>query len=292
MSFFQNVFAEDFRCALPLGDRQLAPDFVVPRNAGRGQEVVTAWKEGPYDLSGNDADGNSRSTLVIQYALNSRQNWAAMSVDVTASASSSAAVTAAEIVAALNANTIFSERFVASLGNFQKNTEPKDRVVITQRKPVTQFWFYIANGRAEEAIGFNARAGVAEAPTFFARHTIANRHTYTDGQNYLIELAPGTATQAALINSAVDANGRSKGYSSSDVQADYELLRGRSGLFTFKKYTVDGSDRITEIIEYPAGAVAGDFAKKTTYTYTGANNNPDQMTEEPYTLESGDIVTP
>ena len=79
---------------------------------------------------------------------------------------------------------------------------------------------------------------------------------------------------------------------SSTVREDYQLLEGRSGLFTFKNQTIDGSNRITQIIEYPAGAVEGDFAKKITYTYTAANTAPDEIFEEPYTLQSADLITP
>lgn len=76
------------------------------------------------------------------------------------------------------------------------------------------------------------------------------------------------------------------------MKEDYELLSGRTGLFTFKKQTVDVSSRITQIIEYPAGAVAGDFAKKTNYTYTGAQTAPDNVTEIPYQLTASDLITP
>ena len=77
------------------------------------------------------------------------------------------------------------------------------------------------------------------------------------------------------------------------MQDDWELLRGRAaGIYTFKKQTIDGSGRITEIIEYPAGAVVGDLARKTAMSYTGANIEPDQITQIPYVLQSGDLVTP
>lgn len=76
-----------------------------------------------------------------------------------------------------------------------------------------------------------------------------------------------------------------------NAQMDWELLRGRSGIFNFQKITVDGSNRITQIIEYPTGALAGDFARKINYVYTAANTNPDQITEIPYTLAAADLIT-
>ncbi len=73
---------------------------------------------------------------------------------------------------------------------------------------------------------------------------------------------------------------------------DWQLLSGRTGLFTFQKLTVDGSNRITQIIEYPTGARAGDFARLTNYTYTAANTNPSTVTMIPYVLAAGDIILP
>jgi hypothetical protein len=76
------------------------------------------------------------------------------------------------------------------------------------------------------------------------------------------------------------------------VHADYQLLRGRSGLFQFQNVTVDGSDRPTQIIEYSAGAKVGDLAMKTTYAYTSANTQPSKVCQVPYTLTAGDLVVP
>jgi hypothetical protein len=126
-------------------------------------------------------------------------------------------------------------------------------------------------------------------PSYFSRHTIANfiehgpggDNAYPDSLGLLIQLTQPTddwyITNAGL---------------STVASADYQLLYGRSGLFTFTKNTVDGSNRITSKIEYPAGAVAGMFAKKIDYTYSGANTSPSQITEIPYVLTSGDLITP
>lgn len=290
MPFFQNPLPDDFESNLVLGDRHHIPKFVVKGNAGRGKEIVYAWATSPYNLSGNDGDGNARKYLKINYCLHNFKNWGTMTIDVTAGAASAAAVKAEEVVAALQADTLFAERFVADYGQFGDSTERTIR--IRQKRPVTEFMFYIVNGQAEAYLKFNARAGIAEVPSYFARHTIANRFTYTDSEGKIIQLDPAVVTEAALINNAVDYRGVSLGFSSASVQDDWQLLRGKSGIFNFQKLTVDGSDRITQIIEYPAGARAGDFARKIKYTYTAANKNPDQITEIPYVLQTGDLVTP
>ena len=49
------------------------------------------------------------------------------------------------------------------------------------------------------------------------------------------------------------------------------------------------------VIEYPAGSKLGDLATKTTYVYAGTATTdvePIQVTQEPYVLTAGDLVTP
>lgn len=350
--FFLNPFSEEFRGNLVLADRALSLTFVCPPNAGRGQEMVLSWADGPYDLTGNDDDGVDKSNLTIYYAYDPEfKAYSSLSIDVEAGSVSSSAVTVREIVTALNADTTFAELFEAALNS-------GNRIYIRQKRDSTRFRFYISLNGAETAIKFNGRAGVAELPTYFDRHIIANRYTYDDSVGMLLPLnhvitgntvanptvvtsaghslsasqqiiitgsnssptidgtrvisSPLTNTftvpvnvttagtrarystlvEAAMIDGAVDAKGKSLGYSSSTVQDDWDLLRGRSGLFTFQKLTVDGSDRITQIIEYHAGSEAGDFSRKILYTYTGANTKPSTISEIPYVLQSGDLITP
>lgn len=281
MSFFQNVFTSDFEGNWVLGDRQHIPKFVVRRNAGRGDELVVAWNQGPYDLSGNDADSNSCDTLEIVFAIHDFKNWATISVDMTAEAASAAAVTPEEAVASLNANSLFAERFMATISGWNDEPSTVKRVMIRQRKPATELRFYIKNGRAEEKMRFNARAGVAELPTYFARHTMDNRFNYEDCQNHLIEMDDVSSNvDQAIIDDAVNHKGVSMGYDSSTVRDDWQLLEGRSGLFQFTNQL----DSTTQVI-YPAGAVAGDLAKK---IITNGSN----ILEIPHTLVSGDLITP
>lgn len=290
MTFFQNPFAKEFQGYWVLGDRQHSLTFKVPVNAGRGPKLVTAWNEPTYDLSGNDADGNSADTLVMRFSLRGEARWAELSIDIASGAASSSAVTSEEIVSALNGNATFADRFTAQLGNFDSG---KKKVMILSKQDETMITFYIVNGRAEEKLGFNARAGVAEMPTFFSSHTVDNQIAGTSGsEGAVIELDTANTVDANIIDNAVNAAGRSLGFSSSTVQEDYQLLNGRSGLFTFQKITVDVNDRITQIIEYHAGSGAGDMGRKIKYTYTSTNTKPDQITEEPYTLTASDLVTP
>lgn len=274
MPFFQNVFDQEYQGYLILADRKLSPTFTVAPNKNPQSKQV-AWNQGPYDFS------SSGSLLVFNFSWDLEfKNWSSVTIDVAGGDPS--ATRPAEVVAALNSDPMFSSLMVASV----VKVDGSDSVGIS-RNPLKKqsLRFYFSNSGAERALGFNARAGVAELPLYFGRHTLDNRSSFADSAGLLIRLDESDPVDQAVITRA--------GFDPAAMQADWQLLRGRgAGLFTFQKLTVDGSDRITEIIEYPAGAVVGDFAKKTKYAYSGSNKNPDRVTEEPHVLVSADLVTP
>jgi hypothetical protein len=193
-----------------------------------------------------------------------------------------AATTAYEVVAALNADTNFSSLWAASVKEMN-NDHSVFSVLIRSKRPNSQIKAYISNTSAEQVMHFNAKAPIAQLPTYFARHTIANALVYPDGLATLVQLDPGDTYQASLITAA--------GQNPSDVLDDWELLKGRSGIFTFTKQVITGGN-ITSKLEYPAGAVVGDLAKLTEYQYNGADTVPSTITEVPYTLTNSDLVTP
>lgn len=289
MPFYQNPFTSSFEGNWVLSDRHQIPKFVVPENKGRNDSIIIVHKEGPYNLSGNDADGAAKNVLNIEFAINDFKKW--NSLACTISASSLAATTPSEIVSSLNNNNAFSGWFTASmLDQFSSNSY---RITIKQNNPSTNMRFYVKNNQAETVLLFNKKAGVAEIPSYFNRHSIANRFNFSDSANMLVLLNVGTSlVDAAVVNNAVNGKGESLNLNAAAPVDDYVLLTGRSGQYTFQKNTVDASDRITAVIEYHAGAKVGDLARKRTFTYTGAKKNPDQMTEIPYVLTSGDLITP
>lgn len=294
MTFFQNVFSSEYLGNLLLDDKQYVLTFKCRPNSGRGPEHVVVHNQPNYDLSGNDTESNSCAILNIAYAKDPELKlWQTLSIDITAEAASSSAVTSEEIAEALNDNEVFSSIFVATTSNVFTNTK-KSRLMIKQKDTSRRMSFYIVNGQAEEKLGFNKFAGVDELPVYFSRHTISNvlNEDFPDCTGMLIELDPSNNVDAAVINNAVNNKGVSLGYNSSSVQEDWQLLGGRSGIFNFQKITVDGSDRITEIIEYHAGAKEGDFARKIMYNYTGANKNASETFEIPYVLTNSDLITP
>ena len=267
MAFFQNVFDQEYQGYMVLGDRKLSLTFKVPPSKNTQSKMV-AWNPGPYDFSVS-------GLLEFNFCWDPEfKNWVSVNIDVEGT--DPAATTAWEVVGLLNADPVFSPMFAASV----VNVDGGESVGIERRSSKPLCRSYFGNGGAENALGFNKNSGVAELPEYFTRHTIANRANYPDSVGMLIKLDPGSEVDQAIIENA--------GFSGPPAE-DHELLRGRSGLFTFQKMTVDGSDRITQIIEYPAGARAGDFARKIQYQYVGANKNPSQVTEIPYVLEDGDI---
>jgi len=274
MPYFLNIFPDEFIGLLQLGDKQFSLNFRIRGNINTSTDMV-AWNREPYNLTGN-------RNLTFNYSPDSGRTWTALTVDVATTATSVGAVTCQNVADALNADATWKELYEAYIvsdpraGNFLKVRGLKNR---------ERWKTYISNSSAESILRFNKKAGVAELPSYFSRHTIANIGNFDDCVGMLIELSnPVSGVDVAIVEDA--------GFDSSTVREDWELFEGRSGMFNFQKVTVDGSDRITEIIEYPAGSVEGAFAKKTTYTYTSSNKNPSTITEIPYTLQSGDLITP
>ena len=294
MSFFQNPFNQQFLGVWVLGDRAHNLDFECPANTGRGDSIVSAWSEGPYDMSGNDADGNSELDLHLSLAIDAIfDNW--VTIIVTLAPADSSAVLASEIVTDLNANSTFSTYFEASLGKFDSG---ENRVLIKSSRDSTKIKFFVMNGGAESLLNFNARAGVSELPVYFARHNVAkfdttaglpiitdDRFVFSDGQAMLVELDPDAASGNSVVDDAIIANaadlrGNNLGFNNTTIQADWQLLGGRSGLFEFSN---DQGSGVT--VTYPAGAKVGDLAMKT--IITGAD-----VVQIPYVLIASDLITP
>jgi len=306
MSWFQNPFFEDYQGNWVLGDRQQSLTFKCPRNAGRGETLVVSWQPPTpvYNFAGNDVDGNSRDTLQIRTAFNTNiRQYATMDVVGTAPTLLSAATTSDEVVAALNSDVAFTAMFTALIQtNTGDNSIPEGTRVVMIRSnfDATRMKFYIVNGRAEEALQFNGRAGVSELPTYFSRHEVNQWDDFADSTGMIVPLdTVANTVDLNVVNNAVNFKGVSLNFDGTVIQDDYELLRGRSGIFNFQSITLSNTagaiERIGEIVEFPAGAVVGDLGRKITYVYAGnadTNLQPTQTTEEPYTLEAGDLVTP
>lgn len=271
MAFFQNVFDQEYQGYLVLSDRKLSPTFKVAANKNLQSQQV-AWNKGPYDFSTNNI-------LEFNFAWDKEfKNWAKVSIDVSGAVPAS--TKASEVIDALNSDAMFSSVLTANI----TTVDGGESILIT-KKTAKNVKFYFSNTGAESALGFNKNAGVAELPEYFERHTVSNINNFDDSVGLLIKLDETNPIDQSIIQAA--------GLDPSNMKEDWELLRGRgAGLFTFQKLTVDGSDRITEIIEYPAGALAGDFARKIKYTYSGSNKNPSQIAEIPYVLQNADLITP
>lgn len=272
MPFFQNLFDQEYQGYMLLADRKLSPTFKVLPNKNLQSKQV-AWNHGPYDFSGG-------GILEFNFAWDSEfKNWSRVSIDVAGS--NPLSTSASEVVLALNNNAIFSSVYTASTTVVNGG----ESIMVSRNPKKPNVKFYFGNTGAETVLGFNSKAGVAELPSYFERHTIENVKNFDDSVGMLILLDESDPIDQAIIQNA--------GLDSSSMKADWQLMRGRaSGLFTFQKLTVDGSDRITQVIEYPAGAVAGDLARKIQYVYSGSNTNPNKVTEIPYVLQTGDLVNP
>jgi hypothetical protein len=275
MSFFQNPIGEEFRGSWPIDQQAI---FFINANLNNIAEMVAGNAE-PYDFSVVDE-------FVINIAYDPlRIGYTPITVNVAGAIP--AVTTANEVVTLLNANPLFADNFTAYLINATKGPITYGgpfKVGIRCTKARQAARIYVTNAGAEEKLRFNYKALVKEFPTYFTRFTIAERFNYPTGPNLLVELDPLDSVDAAVITAA--------GLNPLVTLTDWQLLADRSNTHIFEKITQDGSGRITEIIEYFAGAVAGDLGRKIQYTYTGANITPDQITTIPYTLTGADLVTP
>jgi hypothetical protein len=276
--FFQNLFNQEFRGNWVLSDRQYVLTFDVPPNQNQN-DYQLAWNVEPYNFS-------SVPNLTINYAIDADlKGYVQRPINVAGSVPAS--TKAQEVVDKLNADPFFSDHFLARTKSGSFDGVEGVTAFITsksgrRRQTVSLF---ISNTGAETKLRFNKKAGVAELPSYYKRHTIDNRYAVPDSLGTLVLLDELNPDHVVIIKDA--------GLDPANMQDDWELLGGRaSGLFTFKKQTVDASSRVTAVIEYGAGAVVGDFARKTTMTYTGTQTQPDQITQIPYVLASGDLVTP
>lgn len=274
MPFFQNVFGQEYQGFLNTGnDRNYSLTFKIAANQNN-QDYQFAFNHEPYDLS-------TLPNLTINYAWDvDYKNWSSVTINVSGSVA--ADTKAFEVAAKLNSNSVFSSMYEARV---VKNNGFNHVLVVSKIGRAKQIIkMYISNGGAERKIKFNKKAPVAELPCYFKRDTIENRFNFEPANNHLIMLDPSDAVDAAILTDS--------GFGLVP-KADWELLRGRAaGIYTFKKQTIDIQDRIAEIIEYPAGAVAGDLARQTIYTYTDTNTQPDEIFQIPYCLTSDDLIVP
>lgn len=273
MSFFMNVYDFEFRGSLLSADRQYQQTFKIKANTNRPDYILSGNVE-PYDFS-----AASNLTLSFCYDLE-QMNYANVTVNIAGA--TAASTTAAEVVSALNANSLFSSFFIASVFKTNNVGVTGNKVLIKSKKPKPNFKAYVNNTSAEGVIQFNKFAPIQELPSYFKRYDIAQRFNFTDlGSERLLLLDTGNSIEADYIDAA--------GFNSSSPSADWQLLKGCNDQYMFTKriYT---SGQIAVEIKYPAGASIGDAAFKTTYQYSGSDLIG--VCQIPHVIASGDLITP
>jgi len=273
MSFFQNVFDFEFRPTLLGADRQYQVGWKLAANANRSDYMLSG-NAGPFDLS-------ALSVLTINYAYDPAfMNFSSLAISVAGA--TPAVTTPEEVITLLNSDDTFSSLFLATLYPSTTIAGSPNKILIKGKRSRGNFRAYISNTGAEQIIQFNKHAPISELPSYFERYTIDERFNYPKiGPDRVIMLNPADSYEASLIDAA--------GYNSASPKADWQLLYGQNDAYWFYKRTYVASKLATEI-KYPAGAVAGDLAKKTQYEYSGSDLVA--ITEIPYVLQSGDLVTP
>lgn len=117
--------------------------------------------------------------------------------------------------------------------------------------------------------------------------------TVTGASTFTIPVNVTTAgTTAEFLNETEKNIVETYGLDYSTMLADWQHLKGRSGLFQSTVNTLDGSGRIVSQIIWQTGASVGSLAKKLIFTYSGANTTPSTTMEVPYVLTSSDVLRP
>ena len=274
MSFFMNVYDFEFRGSLLSADRQYQQTFKIKANTNRSDYILSGNAE-PFDFS-------SEPNLTLSFCYDVQQvNYASVTIDI--SGATAASTTAAEVIAALNGDDLFSSFFVAKIFKTNNIGVTENKVLITSKIAKPNLKAYIVNSSAEGVIQFNKFAPIQELPSYFERYDIAQRFNYTDlGTERLLLLNPGSNTiESNYITAA--------GFNSGSPSADWELLKGCNDQYMFTKRIYTSGQLSTEI-KYPAGASLGDAAFKTTYEYDGSDLIG--ICQIPYVIASGDLISP
>lgn len=279
MPYYMNVFTEEFRTELlmlPGLTYSLLPSPNKP-------DLLAATKGEPYDLS-------VANLFAMRFSFDGGRSWARIFVELTAASGR----TAHEIAAELNEDAAFSGVFEAFAAPNGQNLGSHLRIK-KSGKSFMKFKSYVLNtadpsrpwASAESVLQFNGRASVGVLPTVFDKYTVEEKIADPDGkpEPRFIKIDP------ALEGYVLTVRGLELGYPS-----DYELLRGESEKFTFRKTTTesDVSDRILEEIEYAAGATVGALGRRTIYVYDNGNDssNPNAYFQIPWVLRAEDIIYP
>lgn len=272
MSFFMNVFDSEFRGSILTADRQYTPTFKCVANTNRSDYMLSGNSE-PFDFS-------TYNTLTLSFCFDSKfNNYANVAVNIAGA--TPASTSASEVVTALNANGTFSSFFVAQTFSTSLYNQTGKKVLIKSVKPKSNFKAYVVNTSAEYIIAFNKNAPICEIPSYFERYAIQNRFDYPDYVERMLLLNPSNSIEANYIDAA--------GFNHSSPLADWEMLKGCNDQYMFTKRVYTSGVLVTEI-KYPAGAVEGDAAFKTTYEYSGSDLIG--ICQIPHVIASGDLITP
>src|SRR5581483_8201520 len=176
---------------LVLGDRQLSLNFRIKGNPNGVERFFTSANAEPYNVSTN-------KNFTLNYSADSGKSWTVLVIDVSTSAANTSAALASEIALALNNNATFNTLYIAGV-----TTDKSANYVTIQAVRRRENWkTYFSNTSAESVLRFNKQAGVAELPTYFARHTIANINTYTDSLGMLVQLDTSQPVDQQIITDA------------------------------------------------------------------------------------------
>lgn len=189
----------------------------------------------------------------------------------------------ADIPSYFDRDTIENRYVSNSLGQLVRLSHPIEEITAATVSEITSTAHGLSTGDIVYIVGSNSD------PTIDGSQTIS----VTSDDTFVIPVTVTVAGDSGEWLSAIEEIIVSDaGLNYEDMLLDWEHLKGECKNYDFTKNTFDGSDRIVEQISWPAGAVAGQTAKKTLYTYSGTATTPETVIEIPYTLKSADLIYP
>jgi hypothetical protein len=325
MSFFQNLFHEFNGYYLSGDSSGYKLTFKIPANANFSDPFIN-WTTGPFDFSTYDTltfnyafDPEFAAWQSFSVNVAGDDSSATTAQEVADLLNGDDAFSAWYVASVLKGVqvSIKQRRPLIAFKTYISNTGAEQVLKFNQKAGVAELPTYFqksligqpngqllslsvpfaGNSAATPTVITSLNHGLTNGDTIYiysnSSPALDGEETVTviDENSFSVNVAVSTAgTWGEYYTTADAAIVEAAGFDIAAVKKDWQLLAGRVPGFMFTKNTVDGSNRVTSQLTYPAGSTAGMVATKTFYTYSGGNTTPSTVAQIPYVLTDADLL--